>query len=456
MEAFSSKGTWWLADRPDDTFAGTLNIGEDGEVRLELQGAPVPFQNFLKRDDPPVPFILGELRERHKFFGRAATLVRCWTTRMDGGFGGTGTLQEFRAERAYIGQAHLSAAAPEFRQTRLRFSGLNAWADTYTGFRSIENSFGRVWDAPELIRGPVPGAELSIGAGCDMTGGRHEVRLAEYVELTLTFPSPIGEAELDARFIYPLQNLFTLITDAPNTLTRLVVWLPGSETASYSVFAAQTYSDETEAVDQHPYKMLLPYSLIEGDAPRIFGAWLDLYARRAFPLAMYFAGRYDSPRYVDLRLQLLLQALASYTGVTATRPPPDPSVPWGFTESFPPEYRGPKTSFEMATTHPILEASFALIPLREAYTLLFGERTEDRWNRFRADVLNTLTYILLRDPAQADPPEGGTYYELAETVDLLFKVTILLSIGLDPALVEKQLRGNPQARLVKQWQSAGG
>lgn len=124
---------------------------------------------------------------------------------------------------------------------------------------------------------------------------------------------------------------------------------------------------------------------------------------------MYFAGRYDRPRYVDLRLQLLLQAVASYAGVTATRPAPDPSHRWGLVEPFPVGYEGPANAFDLAVTNPVLEASIALAHLRPVYALVFSDDAEGHWDKFRAAVLNTLAYILLgNQPSPTRRTGAGT------------------------------------------------
>lgn len=402
-------------------------------------GFGVPFES------PDQPIILGVTDE--KAGEKPVTLTDTFVTQQSVNSSGT-RRQEYFAHRAFWGAHYLSKQAFQFKSIKLSLSGLGAWARQYTGFETAPQGtfFTILWKRPEPINGRILNGGYTIDVGCIRKGYERERSLREYLSLGITFDQEKSLPEIDTDVVYPLENFLTFATDRPNALTEFQVG--GSDTSSekITVTGPRKFTDETFDANLFDHDLLFTLKDVEGRLDDVLQRWLTISRRYSGALAVYFGKLYDPPGYIDLRFQLLLQAVAVYYADSrriggqppnqagSNLAPLDPSV--------------------ILRTHPLVMARDAIVGLLSEYVSviapIIGGETEAARAAFTDKVVNNLDSILCRGNLPAGAPrDGAVLYWLGEQVAFLFKMALLAELGFTPADITTLLNRNRLFRHIR-------
>jgi hypothetical protein len=315
MQAFSSNGIWWLPEAPDTGVHGTLRYSDDEGAELSLFGTlSVPGHGLGGKK---IPLILGSVYESP--FGRKVTLKDCWVKAANTSIGVPGTSREtYHVNRLFVGD-HLGK--PEdffFDELEIVLSGLDAWSWGYTGFDDLQpfsepHRYGWTvrWLSPEPISGPIPGGVLTLSAGSNASVGRRARSIAEKVTLGVSLNPACSDTDLEANYVYPLQNLMTLATDQPNAVVECRLRRPGSRNDIVAL-AARVFSDEHKASDLYPHKMIFSLEDVRDRVPDLVSRWLGVSARFKRSLPLYFGIQYKPDTFIDIKFLVVVQSLEAF------------------------------------------------------------------------------------------------------------------------------------------------
>ena len=205
-----------------------------------------------------------------------------------------------------------------FSEMNIQFSGLPSWANTLSGLRhrQVPGDEGRrggfeiLWEPPEPVAGRIPGANLTLGVGAKMSVGRRDRTIKEEVKLGISCERPASHRDLNARFVYPLQNFMTLATDNPNALVEFKVTRPDSQD-DVEVLGSRVFHDES-ALDFSPHSMLFSFGDVEDHAVDLISKWIEISHRLNEVCNLYFGVLYKPKSFLDTRFMLVCQSLEVY------------------------------------------------------------------------------------------------------------------------------------------------
>jgi hypothetical protein len=433
MQAFECHGLWNLPDTEASPVAGTLRVSSDGELRLSVMrslGLPKG-----PRETKGHPIILGLVDAS---LGNNVTLAHCYVTRSQ--FGPSASVrEEYLAQRGFFG-ARLSRPSDfAFRRMQLRTSGLGVWARLLSGFRRGELGGMPVGEeapllsyaVPAPVGGPIQGGEISLGLGLISSGGWQKYTFTEQCSVIVSCDTPLPDEEINRRLIYPLQNLMTFVCDRPQEVEEVSLWredilAPMPDNPEIRLICARVFpeAEDDKAESVYPHQLLFTLADIEDGFAPFVERWLRLTTVYADACNIYFGLQYGPPVYLDFTFLGVIESLSLYytrreDGVLH-RNQEDRRLT---------EVLGklPEADADWVRSH-IWIRPFP--PLQHILAKLLGEhadvmnplfRTEQQG--FITDVMNTVNYILRRDP-DLGPAASHT----AELSRLMTKLRILLKL----------------------------
>jgi hypothetical protein len=440
MQAFECQGLWTLPDTEAPPVAGTLRVSPGGDLRLSVIGSLGPPEGSNRRKEHPV--ILGSVDGP---LGNNVTLAGCYVTRSRfGSF--AGVREEYRAQRGFFG-AHLSRPSDfSFRRMQLRVGGLGAWAHSLSGFRQGGLGGKRVgeeapllyYTMPSPLGGPTPGGEISLGFGLTSSSTLEGYTYTEQPEVVVTFDPPLSEGEINQRFVHPLQNLMTFVSDRAQEVERVSLWrddilAPMGENPEIRLIGARVFpeAEDEKAELIHPHELLFGLSdLEEGFAPFI-ERWFRLTTAYADACNIFFGLQYGPPAYLDVTFLGVIQSLALYYTRREDGVAHRIQEEQRLTEIL---GKIPAEDAEWVRSH-IWARPFP--PLQDILAKLLDEHAElmspllqsDTWGFIR-EVLGTLAYTIHRDPPFNQVVSfGAELYWMMAKLRILLKLCLLRELG---------------------------
>jgi hypothetical protein len=437
MHAFECTGRWWLPNDDGHGAAGTLKVSQSGGLRLWLVGALGQVVQFQSKSHPVV---LGWVDKSP--FGDVVTLHGCVLGGSTVG-SGSSTRENYHAARAYFG-AHLTQDADfVFKSMSLRVGGLAEWTQALSGFER-EKLQGGGQDARAALlwykhKAPlvaeVPGARLTLGAGLAIHQSAREHQFREQMEMSVHCPDARSADEMNADFVYPLQNLMTFVCDRPQEVETFAVRQGEFPTnaASPDIHVigprVQPEDDEVSIDPVRSFQML--FTLEDVDFGHFIGRWMRVTGKYGAACNVFFGLQYGPPAFIDMTFPGIVQSLHLYysnrdDGVAARSEAER-------------RLRGILSGLQTADADWIvdrLEVSpstplqFVLRKLVEENPHVMNRLVSDRQERFVGEVINTLQYILLRDSElDAAASHGAQLYWLMQRLRFLFKACLLRELG---------------------------
>ena len=198
-------------------------------------------------------------------------------------------------------------------------SGLPSWANSLRGlsYRRIPADeahrigFEIRWLPPKPVAGRIPGGDLTIRVGAEISADRRQQSIKEEVSFLISCEQPGSDRDLNAKFVYPIQNFMTLATDTPNTLIDFTVSRAGSPDNVHAL-GARIFHDDEAAMGLFPYSMLFSLSDVEDRAVDLISKWLDISERLSEVCNLYFRLQYQPDSFVETRFLLVCQSLEVY------------------------------------------------------------------------------------------------------------------------------------------------
>ena len=309
MEAFTKTGRWWLPTDPERAVFGTLEFSPDEGTSLKLSGA------FADEMDPNAsvspPIIVGVASD-----GTPITLTEAQCKHREMGFGAEGArcLEEYDCRRAFLGHRFASPDELTFPVARVEFSRLADWVARSGLSIDLDGRVLRVsYSHPEPLRAAVPGAVVRLITNMFQNSKLGEVSMSETVALEITTDRPLEVDEWERRFLRPLQNLVTLVTDGSNRMVSARFTVPSDD------------ANEPPAIEVHMYRgpaiarsgerrsePLFRVPDIAEDFEAVVGKWLQVHEELRSVCNSYFAVRQAPFCYTNDRFLTAVYAVEQY------------------------------------------------------------------------------------------------------------------------------------------------
>ncbi len=455
MQAFECQGYWWLPGAEAAQVAGTLRVSSSGELRLSVLDALGDRDGLMGGKEHPI--ILGSTDSPH---GSEVTLAGCYVRSMqEGTF--KNTREEYRAQRGYFGACLADPAEFSFRRVVLRIGGLGSWALSLSGFRPGGGTENRLDEDPPLLRyarrvpvsGMIPDAEIAVGFEFNSSSTWHKYAFTEIPVLMATFDRPLLEEEINKNFVYPLQNLMTLIFDKPQEIEEMRLWRedvlaptpdnPRIRFIAERVFTT-THDDKDKAAEKLPHPLFTLADLEDGFAP-FMERWLRMSADYADACNHFFGLQYGPPAYLDLAFLGVAESLSLFytrradgvarrdeerknlADILGKLAPQDADWVRGHIADrpFPP--------FRNILAKLLHENAEAMVPLLQA-----GQQA------FIDDVATTIDYVVRRDPENRSAASHGTkMYLLVAKLRILLRLCFLQELGFTREKARSFFENNP-------------
>lgn len=335
LQTFS--GYWWSADDVSDRQPGTLAIGSDGSVVLELiEGFDV--QQYVPMPDGSLG--VGEGRTRMDVIhgettsGKEITLLDCLIRRYNMGFGHP-TEQRLSARYALVGLHLEDADAQVFDTCRLRIENLRTWM-AIGEYKTIRKEDGRERSALVATPDPITAKWEDFTIKADLyatpfhySATRDEAVFSSRAAVTLTITSDAprsyrGFHEITTAIV----DLLTLASDrACGVISQVLVGQPESvdypeidldgkigtiavdEAPEVAVYARRTVTASPEEKELHLHDFL--FTCQDMPFEELVVGWLDLRQRVVRATNMLFSLKYSKPG--TLQTQVLTAAVSAET-----------------------------------------------------------------------------------------------------------------------------------------------
>jgi ApeA N-terminal domain 1 len=326
MNVFVCTGFWCLPGQDDRLVAGTLHVSRNGDLRLSLIGTlGEKEQGKLGKVHR---IVLGSVDDSPR--GNAVTLTGC--TLMGASFGSYhGGREEYRASRAYFGTHLASDEDFRFRSVLLKIGGLSEWARSLSGLDRESPRIPTSRNAGETVpiatyRVPTPpsgrllDATVTLNFGVRSKSDTHTFRFHEQANLQVEFDAARTADEINARYVYPLQNLMTFAADHPQKVESVSLWR-GEDLADWErnpeirLIGPRVQPDEEKRKAVRSDQMLL--TLADVEFASFLESWLRLAEKYAEAFNIYFGTQYGPPSYIDITYALVAQSVSLYYARTS-------------------------------------------------------------------------------------------------------------------------------------------
>jgi hypothetical protein len=432
MEPFESSGVWWLPDDPSGRVAGVLRYSHQDGLALDLLGTLGAGTGVGTKTHA---IVLGSVIDSPG--GQSVTLTGCRQDRFTATLSGLIT-ENYDVERAFLGR-HLSKPGEFlFSKCVIETSGLSAWAAHLRGLQTdYDDEPGEgewqvrvTYTPPRALRAAIPSGGLVLSCGVAATSGLRESSLREKVGIAINVEEPIGVGEWNFRYVYPLLNLLTLVTDTPNALTQFRLSeedTPGGpvEVVGHRVFAVK---DSTVM----PGGILVPLQDVEARFPALIARWLAVAEQYRDACNVFFSLRYAPGAYVDVRLLGNSQSLGLYEMRRAGGGSPDPAVlPPEILASLPTEAQEALGRWAEGVTIDPFPATLRRLAAEHDATLT--PLAPKGLNHLVDRIIRYRDYALYRQSL----PDGRSHYAIGlhlvtETLASLMKSCFLAELGFTP------------------------
>jgi hypothetical protein len=314
MKQFTYNGVWWLPESPTIQVAGALHFSKEDGLQLSLFGVLGESSTIVGKKS--LPIILGAVWGSP--LGEDVTLTGSWAKGMS--FGSMAMArEEYHVDRAFIGSHLENDQAFSFSHLKISLSGLSSWAHNYTGFspqyfaKASDNRTGFEirWISPEPITGRIPGGDLVLGLGANVSTQARDRSIKERIGLSITLEQPQSADAVYSKYVYPLQNFLTLATDHPNALLEFSVRRPDNKEEVH-VIGAQAFDDAGAAEGLTPHKMIFSLNEVRDRATEMIGQWIKASERLSSAFNVYFSSLYQPNTFAEMRFMAVFRALEVY------------------------------------------------------------------------------------------------------------------------------------------------
>lgn len=317
-EAVRWLGDWCLPGAPNGHVAGTLLIGADDSIELELMA-------FLTDGHPDnrYPVVLGTTRE-----GGLVTLQGVLQVGSDArssrALPEPVRFEKLAAHYAYIG-AHLATPSDRaFRQATFSFTDMYEWVGD-SGFRLDLGALPGVaisYDPP-----PEPVARLDFGTVSISQGwstisdGLRSRGIARNVAFRVAMDEPHPLEEWLSTVVQPLRHFMTFATERPNEVTELTFAHPDQESEPVPDQIGVRYERVSTVTPSDPprhWEFLIDCAKLGEELPVLLTRWFELMDKIGAVIDRFFAPRYRPVTFIENRFLDVIEAAEGYHRATST------------------------------------------------------------------------------------------------------------------------------------------
>jgi hypothetical protein len=319
MQSFEATGLFWTPGNQDHAVAGALSFTHEDGLRLKLIGSFSGVEPL--QDVPDVKQIFGVLKD----CPHGSLVTGLHLLQLTKNISAPGFISETYHVHAAFFNAHLPDAEQRFDEATVHFTHLDDWVHV-TGFNAqVEfdgnrmTSYRLTFNFPVRLTAGIDSGRISIGfaANAPMFAAR-TYNLRERPQFVIDLDRAVPFEEMWSRFIYPLQNLLTLVTDRPNGVTELTLRhsdikiagteIPASIPVVFQPIFYEPASDRQLIVEHMLFAL--------GDAPDLFEpvllAWLRVSTELQSAYELFFGTLYARPVYLEFRFLALTQAIEAF------------------------------------------------------------------------------------------------------------------------------------------------
>jgi hypothetical protein len=436
MKAFECTGRWWLPGDEQHGVAGTLKVSQSGELRLKLFGSLGSDPGLQSKVHPVILGWVEKTPPRDK-----VTLACC----VLGGasFGShEATRENYLAASGFFG-GHLAARGDfVFKSMSLRLAGLSEWAHELTGFGDERFGVGAEERAALLtyayvspLEAEVPGGRLSLGVGMSRHDRHRERRFQEEVGLSAYTEAARSADDLNAAFVYPLQNLMTFVSDRPQEVEDFVVRsgeFPGNLMGGdIHVIGARVQPEEDGDGPEPVHHVQMLFTLADVVFADFIGKWLRVTGRFASACNVFFGIQYGPPPFIDMAFPYVVQSLYLYyaqreDGV-AGRGEEEVRLKEILASLVPADA---DWIVDRLGARPFPPLHLVLRKLVEEHGHVMNPLLSHRQDRFVSEVVNTLKYVAFREAEMSQAAsQAADLYWMMQRLRFLFKSCLMHELG---------------------------
>ncbi|MEH2301644.1 MAG: HEPN domain-containing protein [Nostoc sp.] len=292
MKEFEYFGFWWIPSNPQYKLDGQINYSHEEGITLKINGV---FSKNMQTQE----IILGE-SENKQF-----TLLNCFVTSQEFLFFDNVTFrQEYSATNLFIGYHFTHLKDIKFSKFQAGFTYLN-------DLLQLVNAKGKISIANKFS------ANIEIIQLDDIQSHNPNYIQQEYLGkitlLEMEFPEACILNEILYKFVNPLRYFITLITDKPNDITELYLWLPKQFAQQHrieAIFSTIKMAREKEALSS--YEFFLDLNELKQHFRLVIQKWFNLNDEIDDILNLYFNAYYNNDVYIQNKFLSIVQTLESY------------------------------------------------------------------------------------------------------------------------------------------------
>lgn len=433
MDRLQALGEWWLPDSTTTRVAGEITFSSKDGIQLDLLGSLLGGDMFdtlaqrLRTEPQNVPVIFGLVP------GWEVTLFNVSEQPTPRAYPGPQT-QRLSAEHILLG-GHIATGT--FDRCAVRTSLLDEWA-AFGGVRGPDEPHMR-----QITYSPQPSYQATLDDGVDLelrasAGENHS--LTEHVLSIaawwhITFPSPRSLADIEAKYIHPLQDIVSLATEQPVAVRYFEVW-NSTEENPYGLKVGRQWSYAPET-----YPSALPlFTAASLDFQFQLPQWFQLCNKLADIRALVLSDRFLGPFTVDHLITNTAGAAEALHRATDHRDPSDllrrmrPHID-ALVEAAPEDDRTSVRSFLRHTYDPSLRQR--LVELVSQIGVRSEAITGTNVSKWASTVRKLRDELTHRDGAPTRPRDWQLAYSVARGLEVWVTTRLMQLLGLQEDSIDR-------------------
>ena len=459
-------GTFWLPNDPEDKVSGTLHVSRSGEVKLSLigfLGDPVDMIN--RRLNRQIGFIKKEWDMIHGTVtehGRV-TIYQCWDT---GGisFGGINT-STVHANYAFLGWHFHQSSDITINEVFITIAGLPEWigiSGISVKHRNDLGDFSINVNTPDDIS-VNPSCQQSLDFRFDFADSSQRPLDFEADIRQRTFISYKEKQTMDVEHVVQIakhiRDFFSYATDQKLPITSIMAHSPNAITtfdngkSNHRLITMFCRSGNHYAPERaiNPHSMLFTYQDVNDQLDAIMGNWFKLHSEFDTPVKLYFSAINDTSQYLEANFLTMTRSIE-----TIHRHLFDHG-------------ELPEDEFAIRINSVLAEVEsdgevydWLTGKLRRSNQLKFATRIKEliapfkthfgnnkRRNKFVRLTVNTRNQLThLGDSDLGSQGASETIFILMLNLEVLFKCTLLRSMGFEATLIETIIDRNSAIQAI--------
>ena len=322
-EAIEAYGTFWLPNNPERKASGTLHISRSGEVKVNLIGIlGDPIQTLNRRLNHQIGFVKKEWDVIHGTVAghRRVTLYQCWDTGSISGAANTSTIQ---ADYALLGWQFERSDDIEFNNLFITVAGLEQWLQI-SGFsidyRNDFSDFSIHTNTPKNIQVPLSHQRILefcfdfAHSNVRFLDFKADIRQRAYISYKESQPLDLERA---VQIIMQIRDFLSYAMDRKLPITSITAHSAEAVAISddgqshprlIKMFYRSGNHDAPER-SVNPHSMLFTYHDVAEQLGAIIGSWFKLLESAGTPVNLYFAAVNNPSHFLEADYLTIVRAI---------------------------------------------------------------------------------------------------------------------------------------------------